>query len=670
MDLWVVAAAAGAGYVAKYWQNLSRDGEGSSEPYTVDASNAQSKPHNFLQQIRDQACPLRRLERKQLGRDFSLDGEDVSDRRFPEVSPLGSDSDAGVASTSGGDGEILANMPLGICGRENIQEIGDGFKEKSEFSKKSGDGFKETDSFHTFARVKSLRSRRPNGYSVKPLKSLENYLKAQLFREHAKMEDYVLSSVPSPSKPRVRPLLVTDGSRVISRASRDFKEEMRFKSAESGTLVGAPRLPKRSVDLLRKPAQSFGNGQSRRWSSSSARISGEPFHSQGSNNGMLLFFLGITIGMMSTIVANKREVDKLHELLKQTEHLVLDLHEEIEMKDTLSVKELTYDGYESHKTKECPFRNEDSTKFSTECELDTSERYGGNEPDNQKKAECFESMSTIEAELEAELERLELNMKSSSIERISDFIELDPNFEADVVQGELRVETVNGKPGDPSDSDHCGSSTNDNNSANYAVSPRELSLRLHEVIQSRLEARIMELERALEDSQKRVHLKESEHAISRMDLYSEVEYSSTQESPTFVDEDIDMDRPMVINLSGEALNAYNEAHEGVFTMTKTEEETPPDTICNGVGKGMRLFNKNAHKGIHGEDNGSISHFDMIHERWSGSLESNEVDESEDEDDDDDEIGELLIKQIVEKARQGSSVVLNAQRMLFSMDEHQ
>lgn len=43
---------------------------------------------------------------------------------------------------------------------------------------------------------------------------------------------------------------------------------------------------------------------------------------------MLLFFIGITIGIMYTIIAHKREVDKLNELLKQTQKLVEDLHEE------------------------------------------------------------------------------------------------------------------------------------------------------------------------------------------------------------------------------------------------------------------------------------------------------------------------------------------------------
>lgn len=80
-------------------------------------------------------------------------------------------------------------------------------------------------------------------------------------------------------------------------------------------------------------------------------------------------------------------------------------------------------------------------------------------------------------------------------------------------------------------------------------------------------------------------------------------------------------------------------------------------------------------------NGSISQFDIISERGSSNLnddeirtteekaswscESNETGESED----DDEMGKVLIKRIVGRTRQGSSVILNAQRMMYQwMDD--
>lgn len=105
---------------------------------------------------------------------------------------------------------------------------------------------------------------------------------------------------------------------------------------------------------------------------------------------MLLFFLGITIGMMSTIVAHEREAEKLNDQLKQTKQLAQDLHEEIEMKDLLTIKVLGNGGLRK-------------------------------KPDNEDSV----AVSKIEAELEAELERLESNMKPSSLETIShDYVEV------------------------------------------------------------------------------------------------------------------------------------------------------------------------------------------------------------------------------------------------------
>lgn len=87
-------------------------------------------------------------------------------------------------------------------------------------------------------------------------------------------------------------------------------------------------------------------------------------------------------------------------------------------------------------------------------------------------------------------------------------LQLDPDFVAGVVEEDLRLDKVNWEPaGSSSDSDH-----------EEAVCPRELSLRLHEVIESRLEARIMELETALGASQKRVHSMDFEHVKSKRDF--------------------------------------------------------------------------------------------------------------------------------------------------------
>lgn len=78
-------------------------------------------------------------------------------------------------------------------------------------------------------------------------------------------------------------------------------------------------------------------------------------------------------------------MEKLDKLLKHKENLVQDLQEELEMKDSLTVKELAVEDYES--------QDNSFDKMAEE-----------------------ESLSKIEKELEAELERLESNMNSTRFE--------------------------------------------------------------------------------------------------------------------------------------------------------------------------------------------------------------------------------------------------------------
>jgi len=100
----------------------------------------------------------------------------------------------------------------------------------------------------------------------------------------------------------------------------------------------------------------------------------------GSNDPVLVLCVGISIGIMSSFVANQTELNKVRAESKQTENLGKELEDDI------------HDG-----EKQC----------------------------DEKTAENSESISKIEAELEAELERLEINMISSNIEtKLSDVFEV------------------------------------------------------------------------------------------------------------------------------------------------------------------------------------------------------------------------------------------------------
>lgn len=134
----------------------------------------------------------------------------------------------------------------------------------------------------------------------------------------------------------------------------------------------------------------------------------------GSMHGMIIFSLGVYMGIISSAAGKKREVDKLKELLKQTENLVQDLQEELEMKDSLIVKELANEIYGSQDTHRASFLDAASSPFSCEQrEGDISK-----EVHNPRTGESMDSMSKIEAELEAELERLGLNVGLSNAQVI------------------------------------------------------------------------------------------------------------------------------------------------------------------------------------------------------------------------------------------------------------
>lgn len=140
-------------------------------------------------------------------------------------------------------------------------------------------------------------------------------------------------------------------------------------------------------------------------------------------NGTVLFSLGISVGIVASLIANKTEVDKLKELLKQTENLVQDLQEELEMKDSLTVRELKNENYELQDTYPCSLHERAPCSSSPQRSMNISRN--GKELYDEKDGETLESMSKIEAELEAEFERLGLNVNTSSLEiRLSDIIEV------------------------------------------------------------------------------------------------------------------------------------------------------------------------------------------------------------------------------------------------------
>lgn len=137
----------------------------------------------------------------------------------------------------------------------------------------------------------------------------------------------------------------------------------------------------------------------------------------GFANEKVPFVIGIGIGVMFTLLPNNTEVQNLNKLLKETQSLVQELHEELEMKEQLNVKEVADEGCKSQRSNELPLPTETPNTLNQEQDLGKSTKFGDEELDYHKAERC-EAMSKIEAELEAELERLELNIRASSLQRI------------------------------------------------------------------------------------------------------------------------------------------------------------------------------------------------------------------------------------------------------------
>lgn len=126
---------------------------------------------------------------------------------------------------------------------------------------------------------------------------------------------------------------------------------------------------------------------------------------------MLVFITGMAVGIMSSNAAWKDEVDKLSKQLKQMHNLVEDLHEELDMKEMVMVKELTDTPLSIKEPIASP---SDVKAFSKSDTIKVDDR----------EAESRELLSKIEAELQAELEMLEHNLKASALERISGVVEV------------------------------------------------------------------------------------------------------------------------------------------------------------------------------------------------------------------------------------------------------
>jgi hypothetical protein len=253
-------------------------------------------------------------------------------------------------------------------------------------------------------------------------------------------------------------------------------------------------------------------------------------------------------------------------------------------------------------------------------------------------------------------------------------VQLDQEFIGEIVRGELKVDTIPRDLTDySSESDHGRdsreSSPDYTRGSNYPVSPRDLSIRLHKVIQRRLEDRIKELESALAHRQKQAQLQMmvTDGIFSDRICSNSETGSSNQESPMFIQETSSTAEPYCLNLSGDALEAYDEAYEEFMriadspctTSTNGKPQVTEDYLADrGLIWGMEEDSSRELKGV-------TTWEQVLKSVGPNRAQESDVDDGDETDDDD---SKVLIQQIVERTKQGSPVLINAQKLLFSVDQ--
>ncbi|CAL9071130.1 unnamed protein product [Musa textilis] len=211
------------------------------------------------------------------------------------------------------------------------------------------------------------------------------------------------------------------------------------------------------------------------------------------------FHLGMGIGMAVALSGWSAEFNKMTELRVQMEMLLKEIKEEIPKKDTgfgiirsnhnfassssdcsRYVSEYNPISFQNHRADFCT----EEAKSAME-----SDRHSNYELDNENR-----SMDRLEAELAFELEQLQLSLGGNDSMKL-------PEQEGMELAHEEAGTSERHEPSDENHNVHCG------------VPASELERRLYELVCSRQEERIAELESALEFTRKR--LVEKEIKVSR-----------------------------------------------------------------------------------------------------------------------------------------------------------
>lgn len=241
MDLWVVAAATSAGYLAKYWKDVLGDKEGSSGFPSRSSFPDNPESSSLSRQNGDKILPSHKSPRVNLSEQYINEAGkgDCLDEMFTE--------------TCRSDDPFVVD--LGYTNVLDHEKQMDRFEEYKKDYREDVDMpdipehqiWEMGDTHNSGSSRKLLRGGRLQCLSlpyVKPRSSLDSCLMAQMHREHDGIEEFLCTPLPSPCTPALRSFLNNE-RQVMNRASGDFRTDL-YKEVHpilDDEVVCVPRLP-------------------------------------------------------------------------------------------------------------------------------------------------------------------------------------------------------------------------------------------------------------------------------------------------------------------------------------------------------------------------------------------------------------------------------------------
>lgn len=209
-------------FLAKHWNKSSENGDGLYRLSLEDSKfeNVESSSY-CLSMVKD-------TQRQEMGKDVSLDRGGLDEKSLGSSS-LGGFSTGDMSSNRRyNESDLLSISNLAVP--LSPYEYDNSFKHGEDGNERNSDTFGNRGFFlpdfstnvvpihNSFGHKTCLSAKRFSKHASRPLNSLESCFMAQIYREHAKMEEFVFSPL-SLSRTATRSFRVSNGSRIVNRGS-------------------------------------------------------------------------------------------------------------------------------------------------------------------------------------------------------------------------------------------------------------------------------------------------------------------------------------------------------------------------------------------------------------------------------------------------------------------